>query len=134
MLVCYFLEGWPGNKQFQHPLGLRLHCFKRFKWNMNYRKILNVSNNFFMNRVLKQKSHMLAYFKVTWNEFAQQNTWRLYTSVYSNINPVKGINVLDGIKTFWFLAKYYLPYARHYNPRFVYFLPHFSVRFIIKSG
>ena len=28
----------------------------------------------------------------------------------------------------------YIPYARHYNPRFVYFLPHFSVRFIIKSG
>ena len=28
----------------------------------------------------------------------------------------------------------YVPYARHYNPRFVYFLPHFSVRFIIKSG
>jgi hypothetical protein len=27
-----------------------------------------------------------------------------------------------------------IPYARHYNPRFVYFLPHFSVRFIIKSG
>ena len=27
-----------------------------------------------------------------------------------------------------------LPYARHYNPRFVYFLPQFSVRFIIKSG
>ena len=28
----------------------------------------------------------------------------------------------------------YIPYARHYNPRFVYFLPHFSVRFIIKRG
>ena len=25
-----------------------------------------------------------------------------------------------------------IPYARHYNPRFVYFLPHFTVRFIIK--
>ena len=25
-------------------------------------------------------------------------------------------------------------YARYYNPRFVYFLPHFSVQFIIKSG
>ena len=61
-----------GNKQFQHPLGLRLNCFKRFKWNMNYHKIFNVSNNFFMNRVLKKKSHVLAYFKV--NEFAQQNT------------------------------------------------------------
>ena len=27
-----------------------------------------------------------------------------------------------------------IPYTRHYNPRFVYVLPHFSVRFIIKSG
>ena len=26
-----------------------------------------------------------------------------------------------------------LPYARHYKPRLVYFLPHFSMRFIIKS-
>jgi hypothetical protein len=25
----------------------------------------------------------------------------------------------------------YVPYARHYNPRFVYFLPHFSLRFIL---
>ena len=25
----------------------------------------------------------------------------------------------------------YLPYARHYNPRFVIFLPHFSLRFIL---
>ena len=29
---------------------------------------------------------------------------------------------------------YYVPSARHYKPRLVYFLPHFSVRFIIKSG
>ena len=28
----------------------------------------------------------------------------------------------------------HIPFARHYNPRFVYFLPHFSVRFIIKSS
>ena len=27
-----------------------------------------------------------------------------------------------------------LPYARHYKLRLVYFLPHFSLRFIIKSG
>ena len=27
-----------------------------------------------------------------------------------------------------------LPYARHYNPRFVFILPHFSLRFIFKSG
>ena len=27
----------------------------------------------------------------------------------------------------------HVPYARHYKPRLVYFLPHFSVRFIIKS-
>ena len=26
-----------------------------------------------------------------------------------------------------------IPYARHNNPRFEYFLPHFSVRFLIKS-
>ena len=28
----------------------------------------------------------------------------------------------------------YVPYARHYNPRFVFFLPHFSLRFIFESG
>ena len=27
-----------------------------------------------------------------------------------------------------------LPYARHYNPRFVFILPHFSLRLIFKSG
>ena len=27
-----------------------------------------------------------------------------------------------------------VPYARHYNPRFVFFLPHFSLRFIFESG
>ena len=27
-----------------------------------------------------------------------------------------------------------VPYARHYNPRFVFILPHFSLRFIFKSG
>ena len=31
-------------------------------------------------------------------------------------------------------SEFSIPYARHYNPRFVYFLPHFSVRFIIKRG
>ena len=30
--------------------------------------------------------------------------------------------------------KKYLPYARHYNPRFVFFLPQFSLRFIFESG
>ena len=29
---------------------------------------------------------------------------------------------------------WYVPYARHYNPRFVFFLPHFSLRFIFESG
>jgi hypothetical protein len=29
---------------------------------------------------------------------------------------------------------FYVPYARHYNPRFVFFLPHFSLRFIFESG
>ena len=27
-----------------------------------------------------------------------------------------------------------VPYARHYNPRFVFLLPHFSLRFILQSG
>ena len=27
-----------------------------------------------------------------------------------------------------------IPYAHHYNPRFVYFLPHFSLQFILKSS
>ena len=27
-----------------------------------------------------------------------------------------------------------IPYARHYNPRFVFILPHFSLRFIFESG
>ena len=31
-------------------------------------------------------------------------------------------------------TKLFIPYACHYKLRFVYFLPHFSVRFIIKSG
>ena len=32
-------------------------------------------------------------------------------------------------------AQFYIPYARHYNPRFVYFLPHFyiEVRFILQT-
>ena len=38
------------------------------------------------------------------------------------------------LQTYLVLLHQYLPYARHYNPRFVYFLPHFSVRFITKSG
>ena len=37
-------------------------------------------------------------------------------------------------KKVYFKVIIYIPYARHYNPQFVYFLPHFSVRFIIKSG
>ena len=28
----------------------------------------------------------------------------------------------------------HIPYARHYNPRFVFILPHFSLRFIFESG
>ena len=28
----------------------------------------------------------------------------------------------------------YIPYTRHYMPRLVYFLPHFSLQFITKSG
>ena len=31
------------------------------------------------------------------------------------------------------ISKIRIPYERHYNPRLVYFLPQFSVRFIIKS-
>ena len=27
-----------------------------------------------------------------------------------------------------------IPYAHHYKPRFVHFLPHFSLRIVIKSG
>ena len=30
--------------------------------------------------------------------------------------------------------KKHIPYARHYNPRFVFILPHFSLRFIFESG
>ena len=29
---------------------------------------------------------------------------------------------------------FYVPFARHYNPRFVFILPHFSLRFIFESG
>ena len=39
---------------------------------------------------------------------------------------------LDEI-TFLFTL-YNIPYARHYNPRFVFFLPQFSLRFIFESG
>ena len=35
-------------------------------------------------------------------------------------------------KTKW--TDFEIPYARHYDPRLVYFLPHFSVRSIIKSS
>jgi hypothetical protein len=37
----------------------------------------------------------------------------------------------NGNKT---LLQFQLPYARHYNPRFVFILPHFSLRFIFKRG
>ena len=38
-------------------------------------------------------------------------------------------------QTFYEVTIYiYILYARHYNLRFVFFLPHFSLRFIIKSG
>ena len=33
-----------------------------------------------------------------------------------------------------FVSKFQLPYVRHYNPRFVFFLPQFSLRFIFESG
>ena len=33
-----------------------------------------------------------------------------------------------------FKNNFLLPYARHYNPRFIFILPHFSLRFIFKSG
>ena len=37
-------------------------------------------------------------------------------------------------KVFAMNNKSYIPYARNYNPRFVFNLPHFSLRFIFESG
>ena len=47
--------------------------------------------------------------------------------------PLQNEDIKRHFKTNWCLQND-VPYARHYNPRFVYFLPHFSVRSIIKSG
>ena len=66
---------------------------------------------------------------------------KLCTSRYlQGMNHYKSFSVFLNIKVALFCQilskKYevYLLYARHYNPWFVYFLPHFSVRFMIKRG
>ena len=47
----------------------------------------------------------------------------------------KGFDDARSTKKWPQCKNYYLPYARHYNPRFVYFLPHFyiEVRFILQT-
>ena len=54
-------------------------------------------------------------------------------TVYTYIRTVSSQRLLSTL-LIQFKLVYGLPYARHYNPQFVYFLPHFSVQFIIKSG
>ena len=48
--------------------------------------------------------------------------------------PVLSICLFLFCNMIWGTFTVYIPYARHYNPWFIYFLPHFSVRFIIKRG
>ena len=54
----------------------------------------------------------------------------VYSAVY--ISKVKIAK--EGPSRLDLIAMIKLPYARHYKPRLVYFLPHFSLRFIFKSG
>ena len=74
-------------------------------------------------------------------EFCAQGSLDIHTYKVHGIQTEKGTlhkhyhAVHEGRKTYkkshWILK---IPYARHYKPRLVYFLPHFSLRFIIKSG
>ena len=74
-------------------------------------------------------------YKVQWYCFFHYSI--LLDKWQMNLVTVTDFLIKLGIKPCMHLLEigiFSLPYARHYNPRFVYFLPHFSVRFIIKSG
>ena len=69
---------------------------------------LKFSSSFFLEELKTPKRH----FEISW--------------------PLQNEDIKRHFKTNWCLQND-VPYARLYNPRFVYFLPHFSVWFIIKS-
>ena len=59
----------------------------------------------------------------------ESNLWH-FSQYYRKIKSIS-IQSISPILEFW---EGQLPYARHCNSRFVYFLPHFSVQFIIKRS
>ena len=40
-------------------------------------------------------------------------------------------NIVNRCRNNYWCSQFLIPYVRHYNPRLVYFLPHFSLRFIL---
>ena len=52
----------------------------------------------------------------------------LTRSQISQVHIVQNMKIHSGTKKLLYLLHFHLPYARHYNPRFVYFLPHFLVQ------
>ena len=86
------------------------------------------------NRSTKKTSFVLLHSIIaTWKP--QVKTRRVYTT-----NPVFSQGSIHRLRTFSLVRRFgseksNIPYARHYNPRFVLFLPHisFSLKFILQT-